>query len=421
MYVPINLNIFLAAFEGTIAGIGASNRTPVDPTPADDDPITAVAFAFAQSFDQVWNNAAAANSYQIDAVSSTCEAYWSNRPQPLANATFTNPATYTVYCRGLKAIIDSGSNTLTAQGITPPSPGGNGGVTSSFVYAPGGVAGDNVYTTWASLWAAVAATKGDKVIDIQGTQYQAFVIPAGTYSTDGCVTFTSSTSCSIQCADGCIFDIQKVTFDSIGTVAPLGGPIFRVTNGKYTIIAFINSSTLDCTLGGQFASVTNGGSLLLNAFDSTLNGGGFTVVSVDATGFVIINLLSFSQLDANSIVFTPGGTVIVEYDGSSFAVQPQPAGVTFGLLAQPVGSANIGSTLFVKQTTTAINITYPLPAAVAAQAVFAASVNVALPNGLVIAAIVPKNNGSVDVLLTNTENVDVTTAPNTELLISRVA
>jgi hypothetical protein len=70
--------------------------------------------------------------------------------------------------------------------LTPvPLSGANPGADPVFVYRPGGVAGGNVYTTWASLMAAVALVAGPKFIDVDQS-IAAPAIPAGTWNLDNC-------------------------------------------------------------------------------------------------------------------------------------------------------------------------------------------------------------------------------------------
>lgn len=59
--------------------------------------------------------------------------------------------------------------------------GGGGGLTPTFVYRPGGVAADNVYTDWNALYAALNAQEGARVLQFDDS-LAAVTIPAGTWN-----------------------------------------------------------------------------------------------------------------------------------------------------------------------------------------------------------------------------------------------
>ena len=135
-YIPQNLMVFTAAFSGAIAGMGASDRNPSDPNPADYDGLATVAGAFAQSFDTEWA-LSPTSELDLETIQEITEVVWQDRaPQATApvlnpdNFTWstnvasaqTNPNTYTDLCRALIAIVRSGEAYFTSQGIIPPGP-----------------------------------------------------------------------------------------------------------------------------------------------------------------------------------------------------------------------------------------------------------------------------------------------------------
>jgi len=119
--------MFIAAFAGALAGMGASDRVPTDPDPADYNGLTEVAGAFAQSFDTEWG-ALPADSLTISTAQELCEVAWQNR-SPINVAPFNNPANYTGLSRALKAMIRQGGTYMTSIGVIPPGPPGGGGAT----------------------------------------------------------------------------------------------------------------------------------------------------------------------------------------------------------------------------------------------------------------------------------------------------
>lgn len=120
MYSPQNLNIFTAAFAGSLAGMGASDRILVFVDPDDYEDQARAAFAFSQSFDTEWGSR---STTQLDIMStqSVCESYWNDRT-PQNTDVFFDPATYTPNVVPLIALITSGDAYVAGQGITPPDP-----------------------------------------------------------------------------------------------------------------------------------------------------------------------------------------------------------------------------------------------------------------------------------------------------------
>jgi hypothetical protein len=71
------------------------------------------------------------------------------------------------------------SDNGTAYQITPPAVAGTQYV---FVYQPGGVAVDNVYTDWSLLYAALSLIEGERLVEFDSTFTSPCVIPAGAYT-----------------------------------------------------------------------------------------------------------------------------------------------------------------------------------------------------------------------------------------------
>jgi hypothetical protein len=90
------------------------------------------------------------------------------------------------------------SNTLTGLLYVKTGPGDTdwtllaAGVTQYvFVYQPGGVAVDNVYTDWPTLYTALSAVKGERLVEFDATFTSPCVIPAGVYALED-VIFTGN-------------------------------------------------------------------------------------------------------------------------------------------------------------------------------------------------------------------------------------
>jgi hypothetical protein len=117
-YTPINIYVFLAAFDGAQSGIlGRSSLTSADP--AAYVTIDGVCGAFAEAVDTVWASATVPSLYQRDAIEELCKTYWIGNTVPKSpdNAFAT---TFMEAAEIITSIVLSGVNWLTGQGITSP-------------------------------------------------------------------------------------------------------------------------------------------------------------------------------------------------------------------------------------------------------------------------------------------------------------
>lgn len=122
-YSPTNLEMYNAAFTGAMGGMLASNRVPLDDDPTSYATRMAMIDAWAQSFDQAWNNAAAANALDVYAATELSQSEWENRaPNPSAANILSD--TYDERTAALVAMILAGEARYLAQGIAPPGAGG---------------------------------------------------------------------------------------------------------------------------------------------------------------------------------------------------------------------------------------------------------------------------------------------------------
>lgn len=117
--------MFLAAFSGALAGMGISNRRPTNATESVYAILAAQAGASAISFDQLWDDSATADTYELQAAQTLAESAWQERTPSYEQTPGTvTPATYDDLNGAIVAIIRAGGTYLTGQGITPPAPGG---------------------------------------------------------------------------------------------------------------------------------------------------------------------------------------------------------------------------------------------------------------------------------------------------------
>src|SRR5271157_1600985 len=125
MYTPNNDAIYLAAFGGAIAGLGAPNQ-----------PIQSVANAaeaadaFAQAVDTVWGVGSYTN-LERNSLREACETVWATR-STLAQPYTYDPSAYQPLAQEIVALIRSGNAQVVAEGVNPNNDtgGGGGGVTA---------------------------------------------------------------------------------------------------------------------------------------------------------------------------------------------------------------------------------------------------------------------------------------------------
>lgn len=106
-YDPNNVQVFTAAFSGALAGMGASNKTPVSTNSESDVNVglANVAGAFAQEFDSLYSGAT--TTLAISTIQELCESVWQQRV-PQFSPPFTTPVTYEAICQALIAIVQAG-------------------------------------------------------------------------------------------------------------------------------------------------------------------------------------------------------------------------------------------------------------------------------------------------------------------------
>lgn len=73
-YTPNSTELYLAAFSGCLAGLGAQSQ----PFGGDASYVAAAASAFAQEVDTLWGGTAV-TALDIDSMSSVCERVWADR------------------------------------------------------------------------------------------------------------------------------------------------------------------------------------------------------------------------------------------------------------------------------------------------------------------------------------------------------
>jgi len=237
----------------------------------------------------------------------------------------------------------------------PGSVGGAGGpgYGNGVIWRPGGVAGGNVFTTWATAYAAVAAVQGATTLYIDSSIAPAVVDP-GTWNGFGCAKIaTYSREAS---AGGYIFTISNgATFHDWygfdGALAlcqsSVGSPSFTFSLfGSFSLIGFATIA-LDAAATGPAIQIPAGGGpgefaivASLGGLDNSANPG-IAVVGVAVGGFAAFYLSGFSQthwsflLTGNEIGGPVGSNVIYQHDDTS---PPLTSALFFGTLEDDLDS-----------------------------------------------------------------------------------
>lgn len=188
-----------------------------------------------------------------------------------------------------------------------------------FVYQPGGVAVDNVYTDWPTLYAALSAVKGERLVEFDETFTSPCVIPAGVYALED-VIFTGNWS---RPNTDVLFDAGVVTTGlrhirtslRISAADPTTAPIADFTSSSNTMLLDDGVSLLFAfpiidysALGVEDQAnliVRNGSRILGSTPQPVTNGSNTLNVTVDG-----------ADSQCGELAINPGtGTVIVRVTG----------------------------------------------------------------------------------------------------------
>lgn len=115
-YTPINIPVYIAAYCGALAGMGASNRVPSSPDSVSYDALADEASGFAQAFDTVWNDASYASDLQSQAIQSLCQSAWQERTPP-NSALFETTGPYTTLATALIAMVVAADENFSGNSI----------------------------------------------------------------------------------------------------------------------------------------------------------------------------------------------------------------------------------------------------------------------------------------------------------------
>lgn len=269
-YTPVNVDAYTNAYSGALAGMAISGWI-VDPSSADYANVAAIAGAFAEAFDTVWNNATTLNWLQIQSIQSVCqEQFTGHAPGPLEDASFAQASNWAVPAAACAALVLQGDAFVASEGITPNTPGGgssNGPIFQQLwldTTKPNGGSGSIAapYNTWADAVAPLLASGATEPwliqiaqsIDVTGTPVPnigtgghdtAFlklqgVSAASAYAPDT----TSITGLEIAAQDGGRFHLDLEDIVILGLTIGVGVDTLTLTGNKARIIGVTQSGTV---------------------------------------------------------------------------------------------------------------------------------------------------------------------------------
>jgi hypothetical protein len=119
-YTPINALVFYAAHAGAISGMAISGWI-VDPAKADYSQVVGIAAAFAQAFDQAWDNTAPISVFEGEAITAVVASDFRLRgPGPLAYPVYSNPTSWAQAAAACVALILECDAYFASQSLVPP-------------------------------------------------------------------------------------------------------------------------------------------------------------------------------------------------------------------------------------------------------------------------------------------------------------
>ena len=335
-YTPNNINVYIAAFSGAVAGMGASNRFPRDNVASDYASLVSTAGAYAQQFDTMWgaNNA---TSLDIDNITQLTAAAWESRAP-----NSTKPTDFAILCGALIAMVQQSETYFAGQGIPPFTPTGVG---NTFIFRPGAVGVTApVYNSWPQLMAAANQVPGPKTIQID-TSAQGLadaVIPAGTWNLDNC-TLVAANEDFCDFADGA--HVTATTWRIAGGLSVFAKgttPVWTPTVAFFLLFIEENSAVYGQAAAPfiRISAATNpfGGSVSVQGPFSFLGDGVNTAMTVDVGCQAFVRLTNISTLGANAIDGL--GTVTIDYTSDT----------TPALVAQPIAHSTINTDSLSSQT-----------------------------------------------------------------------
>ncbi|MHB8107964.1 MAG: hypothetical protein ACYDH4_11150 [Candidatus Cryosericum sp.] len=318
----------------------------------------------------------------------------------------SNWSSWDVFCDGAQWVVNVDTDTSTDQALA-----------ASIVYRPGGAAGGNVFTSWASVMAAFATTQGPVTIAIDDSIITPAPVPVGIYDMRGRATITSYSG-------GTGFPTLDINAGAQLISVDFTGPMQVNTHSTALVPAFVQDRTTQVVMvcrefvefihtgvgpwlavaAAGFADVTFVEECL---FDNSAAGAG-AMISLGAGASGLLEAYESPQLivGANSLIAGPVGTsmqlnfdaswpgsvppspgfagtlIVILVDGTQGILynptNPLPAPASFSALAQPSAQTAIDAHVSPQRT---IAANYTVDTTGFDQTLFAnnAGINVTIP------------------------------------------
>ena len=209
---------------------------------------------------------------------------------------------------------------------------------TTLVFQPGGTAIGNIYTSWATLYAALPAassngTRAPSEVQVDDSFTSPAVVPAGAYNIDS-VAFTavansgtSTLGAALSFASGVTLTCGTLSFAD-GVQASFVGstPCITVSGASQVVRVYVTNALLDATGAGAFLSVTSTGFAFVYALGSSTIGDASHVLATCSNGTLFVLARGGASVGANAVTQSGSGTAEVIWD--SIVPGAQGAGVT---------------------------------------------------------------------------------------------
>ena len=218
---------------------------------------------------------------------------------------------------------------------------------ASFVYRPGGVAAGNVYTTWATLYAALSAVAGPKTVAVDNSLAGGpATVPTGLYDLSE-VTLQPGTSLlnspTLNFLNGAHLTASQLSISYgliVTTDAAATSKTMTVPSGGFTYITLSGDSNLQALGSQPFVDIQAGGGILMNLDQLALLGDGtHAAVQIDGSGsFGNIYVLNDSEIATSGVTGTGLGNLTVHFDSSSNVQTPLATGALYSVVNTAPGT-----------------------------------------------------------------------------------
>jgi hypothetical protein len=153
-YTPLNVCVYLKAFAGCLAGLGAAGTYLTDPNEGDYTWAARMADAYAQQFDTTWG-AVTPTNFEEDAIFGASASVWQTHSMLESHVAFI-PNSYTGLCNGAIALVQEGNAQVVIEGVSPSGCSAAGGALGGAqFFGNSGVAGNPDYTATVAVGAPV--------------------------------------------------------------------------------------------------------------------------------------------------------------------------------------------------------------------------------------------------------------------------